>query len=37
MVVEYDAPLTAKDISKAVAEAGYKAALASDKSEKRIR
>ena len=35
MVVEYDAPLTAKDVSKAVAEAGYKAALASDKSEKK--
>lgn len=35
MVVEYDAPLTAKDISKAVAKAGYKAALASDKSEKK--
>lgn len=35
MVVEYDAPLTSKDISKAVAEAGYKAALASDKSEKK--
>lgn len=35
MVVEYDAPLTAKDISKAVAEAGYKATLASDKSEKK--
>ena len=35
MVVEYDAPLTAKDVSKAVADAGYKAALASDKSEKK--
>lgn len=35
MVVEYDAPLTAKDVSKAVAEAGYKATLASDKSEKK--
>lgn len=35
MVVEYNPPLTAKDISKAVAEAGYKAALASDKSEKK--
>lgn len=35
MVVEYDAPLTAKDISKAVADAGYKATLASDKSEKK--
>lgn len=35
MVVEYDAPLTAKDVSKAVAEAGYKAALASDKTEKK--
>lgn len=35
MVVEYDAPLTTKDVSKAVAEAGYKAALASDKSEKK--
>lgn len=35
MVVEYDAPLTAKDVSKAVADAGYKATLASDKSEKK--
>ena len=35
MVVEYDAPLTSKDITKAVAEAGYKAALSSDKSEKK--
>lgn len=35
MVVEYDAPLTSKDISKAVADAGYKATLASDKSEKK--
>lgn len=35
MVVEYNPPLTSKDISKAVAEAGYKAALASDKSEKK--
>lgn len=35
MVVEYNPPLTAKDISKTVAEAGYKAALASDKSEKK--
>ncbi len=35
MVVEYDAPLTAKDVSKAVADAGYKAMLASDKSEKK--
>lgn len=35
MVVEYDAPLTTKDVSKAVAEAGYKATLASDKSEKK--
>lgn len=35
MVVEYDAPLTAKDVSKAVADAGYKAALASDKSKKK--
>lgn len=35
MVVEYDAPLTSKDITKAVAEAGYKATLASDKSEKK--
>lgn len=35
MVVEYDDPLTAKDVSKAVADAGYKAALASDKSEKK--
>ncbi len=35
MLVEYDSPLTAKDICKAVAEAGYKAALASDKSEKK--
>lgn len=35
MLVEYNPPLTAKDISKAVAEAGYKAALASDKSEKK--
>lgn len=37
MVVEYDAPLTAKGVSKAVADAGYKATLASDKSEKRTR
>ena len=35
MVVEYDAPLTAKNVSKAVADAGYKATLASDKSEKK--
>lgn len=35
MVVEYDAPLTAKDVSKAVADAGYKATLTSDKSEKK--
>lgn len=35
MVVEYDAPLTSKDITKAVAEAGNKAALSSDKSEKK--
>lgn len=35
MVVEYNPPLTAKDISKAVADAGYKATLASDKSEKK--
>lgn len=35
MVVEYNPPLSSKDISKAVAEAGYKAALASDKSEKK--
>lgn len=35
MVVEYNAPLTAKDVSKAVADAGYKATLASDKSEKK--
>ena len=35
MLVEYDSPLTAKDICKAVAEAGYKAAIASDKSEKK--
>ena len=35
MLVEYDSPLTPKDICKAVAEAGYKAALASDKSEKK--
>ncbi len=35
MVVEYDAPLTPKEICKAVAEAGYKAALASGKSEKK--
>lgn len=35
MVVEYNPPLTSKDISKAVAEAGYKATLASDKSEKK--
>ena len=35
MVVEYNPPLTSKDISKAVAEAGYKAALSSDKSEKK--
>lgn len=35
MVVEYNPPLTAKDVSKAVAEAGYKATLASDKSEKK--
>lgn len=37
MLVEYDSPLTAKDICKAVAEAGYKAALASDKSEKKTK
>ena len=35
MLVEYDTPLTAKDVSKAVADAGYKATLASDKSEKK--
>lgn len=35
MVVEYNPPLTSNDISKAVAEVGYKAALASDKSEKK--
>ena len=35
MVVEYNPPLTAKDVSKAVADAGYKATLASDKSEKK--
>ena len=35
MLVEYDSPLTAKDICKAAAEAGYKAAIASDKSEKK--
>lgn len=35
MVVEYNPPLTSKDISKAVADAGYKATLASDKSEKK--
>ena len=35
MVVEYDAPLSAKEICKAVAESGYKASLASDKSEKK--
>lgn len=35
MVVEYNPPLSSKDISKAVADAGYKATLASDKSEKK--
>lgn len=35
MVVEFDSPLTPKDISRAVSDAGYKASPVSDKSQKK--
>ena len=35
MVVEFDSPLTPKDISHAVSDAGYKASPVSDKSQKK--
>lgn len=35
MVVEFDSPLTPKDISRAISDAGYKASPVSDKSQKK--